>query len=208
MYIKFYIKSLAVSFVTLALLGCGEEEEAKKIGFSSVIEMKEIQAKGWHTMQRYDEDRAKASGFASVAEMRKAEETKRKEEEAIKKEKELAAERQREAAERLANAEKYCKKDWKDCLTPKMMVDNYDGMPKIRSKCEKTTESMAKWDMKFMNTTTFSSYFTDEESFKKDKTLRLLDHDVKFQNGFGAWKKQSIVCHYSLENDVALIMER
>jgi hypothetical protein len=82
MYIKFYIKSLAVSFVTLALLGCGDEDEAKKLGFSNTSEMKEIQAKGWHTMQRYDEDRAKASGFASVAEMKAAEEAKRKAEEA------------------------------------------------------------------------------------------------------------------------------
>ena len=70
MNIKIVIRTLAISFIAFALLGCGEDEEAKKLGFSSVSEMKEIQAKGWHTIQRYDEDRAKASGFASFADMK------------------------------------------------------------------------------------------------------------------------------------------
>lgn len=75
---KSILNSIAAFALTLALLGCAEDNEAKKLGFASVAEMQEIQAKGWHTMQRYDEDRAKANGFASVAEMKTAEEAQRK----------------------------------------------------------------------------------------------------------------------------------
>ncbi|WP_143541653.1 hypothetical protein [Rhodoferax fermentans] len=49
-------KTLAV-ITALVLLGCsGEADEAQKLGFSSVPEMKEVQAKGWHTQQKYYED--------------------------------------------------------------------------------------------------------------------------------------------------------
>lgn len=93
------LKLAIVSIAVLALFGCGEEDEAKKLGFSSVTEMKEIQAKGWHTMQRYDEDRAKASGFASVADMKAAEATKKEQEAKV-----AAAKQAKEAAQKQAAA--------------------------------------------------------------------------------------------------------
>jgi len=43
--------------VALALSGCsGESDEAKKLGFSSVEEMKAVHAKGWHTKERFNKD--------------------------------------------------------------------------------------------------------------------------------------------------------
>lgn len=49
---------IITSFALMTLLyGCsGEADEAKKLGFSSVEEMKEIHAKGWHTKEKYEED--------------------------------------------------------------------------------------------------------------------------------------------------------
>jgi hypothetical protein len=69
----------ATTAIALAMLmvlsGCsGEAEEAKKLGFASVEEMKEIQAKGWHTKARYDEDTAKTLGYSSVSEMKAVQE--------------------------------------------------------------------------------------------------------------------------------------
>ena len=61
------IKSL-ITVMALALLisGCGPgEQEIKSLGFSSAAEMKEIQSKGFKTMNEY----AKSLGFASVVEM-------------------------------------------------------------------------------------------------------------------------------------------
>ena len=52
------MKLIAVSAVIFGLLGCGAEQEAKKLGFSTVEEMNAIQAKGWHTKSQYDTDTA------------------------------------------------------------------------------------------------------------------------------------------------------
>lgn len=54
-------KNTAMTAIALAMLavlnGCsGEAEEAKKLGFASVEEMKEIHAKGWHTKDQYLKD--------------------------------------------------------------------------------------------------------------------------------------------------------
>lgn len=69
------IQLIATVALCFFLFGCdGESDEAKKLGFASVSEMKDIHAKGWHTVQRYDEDRAKAGGYPSVAAMKAAEE--------------------------------------------------------------------------------------------------------------------------------------
>lgn len=90
----------AITAIALAMLvvlnGCsGEADEAKKLGFASVEEMKEIHAKGWHTKQRHvedeakrrakereQEDEAKRQGYKSVAEAREAMIEKEKEEQA------------------------------------------------------------------------------------------------------------------------------
>jgi len=73
---------IVLSVSAFFMFGKADSDEAKKLGFASVSEMKDIHAKGWHTMQRYDEDRAKAGGYASVAEMKEAEEAIIKQEEA------------------------------------------------------------------------------------------------------------------------------
>lgn len=58
----------------LVLTACGGESgEAKKLGFASVDEMKELHAQGWHTKERYEEDAAKKLGYLSAAEWRAAE---------------------------------------------------------------------------------------------------------------------------------------
>ena len=61
--------------ILLALLAAcgGESGEAKKLGFASVDEMKEIHAQGWHTKYQYEEDFAKKNGYSSVSEWRSAE---------------------------------------------------------------------------------------------------------------------------------------
>lgn len=57
-----------------ALTACdGESSEAKRLGFSSVDEMKEIHANGWHTKKRYEEDTASSLGYSSVSEFKSAE---------------------------------------------------------------------------------------------------------------------------------------
>lgn len=76
-----------LTFSVFAFMACsayaGETEEAKKLGFDSVEEMRQIHAKGWHTKERYEidqaimrakeeEDAARRQGFPSAAEMKAA----------------------------------------------------------------------------------------------------------------------------------------
>jgi len=79
---KNIVLSMITIFTASLLLGCGEKDEAKKLGFTNAVEMKDIQSRGWHTKERYEEDRAKAAELIRIEEMKKAEEAKQKEEEA------------------------------------------------------------------------------------------------------------------------------
>jgi hypothetical protein len=50
-------KKLCIAVLMATLFGCGSEaDEAKKLGFASVDEMKEAHTKGWHTQQKYYAD--------------------------------------------------------------------------------------------------------------------------------------------------------
>lgn len=61
--LKTYCKTILIAIFAVALFGCGgEADEAKKLGFASVDEMKEIHAKGWHTKQQYDADKKNLPG--------------------------------------------------------------------------------------------------------------------------------------------------
>lgn len=53
---KSIFKILAVLAFSITLYGCGEDDEAKKLGFSSVTEMNSVHALGWHTKIQYDSD--------------------------------------------------------------------------------------------------------------------------------------------------------
>jgi hypothetical protein len=52
-----YCRTWLIAILTAVLFGCGgEADEAKKLGFASLDEMKEAHAKGWHTQQQYYKD--------------------------------------------------------------------------------------------------------------------------------------------------------
>lgn len=58
----------------LALSACDPaEDEAKRLGFNDLTDMRATQAKGWHTKNQYYADNFKSSGFSSIEEMKQAE---------------------------------------------------------------------------------------------------------------------------------------
>jgi len=60
-------KKTLLLLVAVTLFGCNEEaNEAKKLGFSSVVEMKEAQTKGWHTQKKYYEDNPSIAQAAAI----------------------------------------------------------------------------------------------------------------------------------------------
>lgn len=127
--------------------------------------------------------KAKSQGYSSVFEMNMAE-------------------------EKRSNPLKYCKTDWSACTTTEMLIENYSEVSQIQKKCEKATGMLAKWDYQFTYTPAYSSYYNSPSDLKEGK-LRLIDDDVKFQNGFGAWRRISVVCYYDLKaKNAYLVMEK
>ncbi len=67
------IKSFLVAVCVSLLVGCGPSlEDAKKLGFESVDEMKSLQAQGFKNKSEYGESEAKKLGFSNFDEMKKA----------------------------------------------------------------------------------------------------------------------------------------
>lgn len=59
------------SIATVLLTACGpSEKDAQQLGFTNVVEMKQLQAKGFKTKEEYDVAEAKKLGFQDVAEMK------------------------------------------------------------------------------------------------------------------------------------------
>jgi hypothetical protein len=127
--------------------------------------------------------KAKSSGFSSVFAMNRADEMKK-------------------------NPLEYCKSEWIACSTTEMLMNNYSGVSQIQEQCEKATGMLAKWDYQFTYSPPYTSFY-DSASDLKDGKLRLVDDDVKFQNGFGAWRRISVVCYYDLKTKNAyLVLEK
>lgn len=66
-----------IGTAALALAGCSNaaEDEAKRLGFSSELEMEQVHSKGWHTNAQYRADegeRAKRFGFTDIDELHRA----------------------------------------------------------------------------------------------------------------------------------------
>lgn len=103
---------LVISFA-MTIVGCsGQTDEAKKLGFSSLEEMKEIHGKGWHTKDRFEEDLAKQQGYSSAAIMRATLEKNKKNDEMAQLAAKERDEKAKLAAEEIAMArKKYARSD-------------------------------------------------------------------------------------------------
>lgn len=126
----------------------------------------------------------------------------------------LEAERQAAAkkleAERMVRAPELCKTDYKQCMTVEMLVKNFRGLSAARKQCEERTRDIARWSFRFVNSPAFTGYYNSESEMKQilnDGTIRLWDDSVEFQNGFGAWRRQEVVCFYDLQKSRAIIVQ-
>jgi hypothetical protein len=70
---KNIFKVLLSICVMVLLSACDPaEDEAKRLGFADVQEMRSIQAQGWHTKDKYIDDNFANKGFASAAAMKQS----------------------------------------------------------------------------------------------------------------------------------------
>ena len=113
-------------------------------------------------------------------------------------------------AERMVRAPELCKTDYKQCMTVEMLVKNFRGLSAARKQCEERTRDIARWSFRFVNSPAFTGYYNSESEMKQilnDGTMRLWDDSVEFQNGFGAWRRQEVVCFYDLQKSRAIIVQ-
>lgn len=201
------IRLVVLILMSMMIYGCASsEDEAKKLGFANAAEMKDIHSKGWHTKTRYEEDSAISAGFSSYSEMKKELERKRIVAEEKRKAEEVEIQKKKDAEERILNAAKYCKNDWTACTTMQMLYENFSGVAQINSKCESATKMAAKWDYQFIYSPAYSSYYNSATDLQEGK-MRLVANDVKFQNGFGAWRGgHSTECYYDLKSQNAIMV--
>lgn len=159
------------------------------------------------------EEEIKLKQAAELAAKLEAEEKERKFKESPEYKKQQAEiERKRIADEKQAAALKakeekdaaiLCKTDAEKCLTTEMLMNSFQGVSEIRNICTKSVKAVAKWDYQFQSAVHFTSYY-DSRSDLKEGIVRLIDDDVKFQNGFGAWKTMRVTCHYNIKSKFAM----
>lgn len=90
-----------------------------------------------------------------------------------------------------------CKNNWMYCQDNEDMVENYFPLYKAQSACEWETKKLANFGSPQFNWGAFGGYAKGDDYKKLGKVL-LIDDDVKFQNGFGAYQRTKIYCVYNL----------
>lgn len=117
----------------------------------------------------------------------------------IKKEKE-----QREAAALQAILND-CKQDYRRCTDNEMLINHYSGTSGAQVGCKFAAEKMANFGDPDWTFPYFSTFFVGRDAVETG-TLRLVDDDVKFQNGFGAYQRTPLECHYDLDKKEVLFI--
>lgn len=106
-----------------------------------------------------------------------------------------------EAARRAAIAKQAaeCKADWARCADNAQLMDNYVGVSDAQTRCTLAANELAKFGDPDWDRPNFTTYYTGDDAVRKG-TLRLVDKKVKFQNGFGAYQRTTVECHYDLSD--------
>ena len=97
---------------------------------------------------------------------------------------------------------KACQTDWTKCTSQEQLIEDYRNISSIRSLCKREANKRAKYETDW-SWIPFGSYYPNENSVQTGK-LTLVDNEVKFQNGFGAFVKTKITCDYDLKADKLL----
>lgn len=91
-----------------------------------------------------------------------------------------------------------CETDWQACTSKQDLLNNYANMSYISTVCANESEKLAKYQAKFP---TFSFHAVSKHGTMANGKLWFIEDDAKFQNGFGAWKRKKVACHYNLRRD-------
>lgn len=107
-------------------------------------------------------------------------------------------EREKAEAERIQRIVSDCKTDYKRCTDNEMLINHYEGMPTAKAACQIAAEKLAKWGDPQWDWVKFSTFYVGK-NYVSSGVIRIVDESVKFQNGFGAYKRTKVACTYDLK---------
>jgi hypothetical protein len=104
-------------------------------------------------------------------------------------------------------AEPSCETDWHLCSDNSDLINNYKGddLRHAGYECMSEANKLAKYgDPKWSwNPYKFSVFYKGDD-YVKTGILRIVDKEVQFQNGFGAWVHVRVECEYDMNNTKVL----
>lgn len=101
-----------------------------------------------------------------------------------------------------------CKEDFRKCKNNTDVADvNVSVHIEGKSACKAAAEKAAQWDVDWggMLEPNFGSYITGT-SARDEGYVTLIDEVAKYQNGFGAWRRATTTCMYTVDTKQALIV--
>ena len=102
--------------------------------------------------------------------------------------------------------EKYIKKTgcehfWQQCKDNEEFMNENDSIKhKIVVACKYAANDLAKYGKPKWPFIAFQTYYNND-SIKKKRQITLVENNVQFSNGFGAWVNSEVYCTYHLTND-------
>jgi hypothetical protein len=93
-----------------------------------------------------------------------------------------------------------CATSWRNCADNADLINNFEGMTEIRTACKLAIDEAATYgepDWGGWLTVPFGK-FCEGNDYVENGIVRLIDDEVKLQNGFGAMANATVHCHYDL----------
>jgi hypothetical protein len=95
-----------------------------------------------------------------------------------------------------------CRKDWSQCQDNAQLVNNWEGISKVKVECKYEAESRAKYKTEWP-WLIFGKFYTGK-SFITSGIVRIVEDEASFQNGFGAMARVNIECSYDLKTQTVI----
>jgi hypothetical protein len=92
-----------------------------------------------------------------------------------------------------------CSQDWSKCKDNSELVNNYQHMSEIDSKCETAAKKEARYGNPDFPLIAFGTFHKGTD-YIETGTLILYEDDAQFQNGFGAMVHSNVECTYDLKS--------
>ncbi len=96
-----------------------------------------------------------------------------------------------------------CVTDWTKCKDNTELANKWDGNNHASVACKLAANKQAKYGDPKWTWSIFPTFYREENSVATG-VFTMIDNDVQFQNGFGAWAHVKVTCKYDLRQNQVL----